>query len=819
MPGTQKSLLFEGKVVFLLFLPIAEVLGNCGQPPMYPTAQPLEEYMRRKDYSSGAKVTYKCIIGYRRLMGSSSIQCVDGQWTPLKMMCERKSCGSAGEILNGRFKYEDVLFGHKALAECNIGYHLVGRNYRQCLDSGWDGDIPHCKIVKCPDPPEVTDAEVAGLTQGPFDFNSVISYRCLRGQLIGDREIFCTENGTWSSPPPECKEIVCANPHVTNGRKTHGYGRTYKYKDIVSIACNPGYHLNGTGQILCGEHGHWLPYVPQCLYRRAMTCSQPSVANGRMTSQHRPLYKYNDKVTFACDAGFRLNGTGKITCREFNHWAPRIPQCVPLKGATFSEIVCGPPGKIKNGRFVTNKTHLGSVATAVCNKGYRLVGQGQRKCLNTGWDGDIPQCEITTCISPNVTNGFQKGKLRDTYKYRKSLSFACHEGFMLNGPSSVTCDENGEWSPSIPTCSALNGTCSIPPHQNNAHPRVDFQTQKEYASGAEVMYTCALGYRRMGGSSSVQCINGEWTQLKLKCEPKSCGSAGEIRNGRFMYDGVHFGSRATAVCDEGYQLVGRGYRDCLASGWSGDIPHCETVRCPDPPEVTDGEVAGLEEGPFDFNSVISYRCLRGQLIGDKEIFCTQNGTWSRPLPQCKEVYCMNPVVTNGRQIRGRRSTYKYRETVAFECDLGYKLNGPSMAMCEADGKWSHLPACVKVQCSSPLVHAGKIIQGSSGQYIYGHSVTIECDYRYQLNGHSKITCDKDGQWKPSVPTCESSKAECPYPSVDFAGIQDGYKSRFTTGDTVTLSCSYGYRLNGPSSIWCDRNGQWYPYLPKCEYLY
>lgn len=59
--------------------------------------------------------------------------------------------------------------------------------------------------VVCEDPPEVTNAIRSGIQDEPYIYKSAIRYRCHVGTLIGEKEIWCTKNGTWSAPAPECR--------------------------------------------------------------------------------------------------------------------------------------------------------------------------------------------------------------------------------------------------------------------------------------------------------------------------------------------------------------------------------------------------------------------------------------------------------------------------------------------------------------------------------------------------------------------------------------------------------------------------------------
>ncbi|XP_036447746.1 sushi, von Willebrand factor type A, EGF and pentraxin domain-containing protein 1 isoform X2 [Colossoma macropomum] len=179
--------------------------GKCSRLPHHPDAMPRQEYLRKGEYEPDDYVRFKCNPGYRWAGGSSSIRCKNGHWTSLEMRCERKPCGSAGEIANGRFQYTGVSFGDTATAECFEGYRLVGFGVRRCRAEGWDGRTPVCEVVKCPSPPEVPGAEIFDTTDGHAEYGHVVSYRCRSGSLIGAQDIYCTEHGTWSAPPPRCQ--------------------------------------------------------------------------------------------------------------------------------------------------------------------------------------------------------------------------------------------------------------------------------------------------------------------------------------------------------------------------------------------------------------------------------------------------------------------------------------------------------------------------------------------------------------------------------------------------------------------------------------
>ncbi|XP_061651739.1 complement receptor type 1-like isoform X4 [Phyllopteryx taeniolatus] len=255
-----------------------------------------------------------------------------------------------------------------------------------------------------------------------------------------------------------------------------------------------------------------------------------------------------------------------------------------------------------------------------------------------------------------------------------------------------------QWEPKPPQCltpPACQGGCSAPANLDESHANLadDFISRTTFGPGERVRYTCDVGYSPVGGSRYRSCSRGQWTPLLLKCERKLCGSAGEIKNGRFMYTGVQFGDTATAHCDDGFQLVGRPTRNCMSFGWDGHAPFCEVVECEEPPEVANTERKGTEEAPYKYRSVVVYECRAGTLLGNKAIWCTEDGTWSTP-PTCKEITCPSPKVPNGSWTRGHIRLYQHRDTIAIGCRHGYTVVGTSTVTCGDDGQWiPSLPKC------------------------------------------------------------------------------------------------------------------------------
>ncbi|XP_031172593.2 complement receptor type 1 isoform X2 [Sander lucioperca] len=387
-------------------------------------------------------------------------------------------------------------------------------------------------------------------------------------------------------------------------------------------------------------------------------------------------------------------------------------QCVDGKWTKLTlkceKKYCGNAGELLNGEFhYEGNSFVGEKVYAVCNEGYTVKGLNYMICKKSGWTGEFPSCEEegTTCSTPAVANSVSSAGGVSVYRVGDNVIFTCSQGFQLDGAQRVTCGPGGVWQPQLPRCLPSHDKtespdvergCSVPVnnHNSKAHLADKYIQRTSFASGERVHYVCAVGYIQAGGSRYCKCIKGKWTPLRLKCERKPCGSAGEIINGQFTYTGVAFGDTATAVCDEGYNLVGQATRNCMSQGWDGRVPACEAVVCAEPPRGTNAEIRSPQEPPYTYRSVIRYHCSVGTLIGQRHISCTENGTWSDPAPTCKEITCPSPNVPNAYWTGAQAKLYQDRDTISIECKLGYTKIGPSTVTCGGDGRWfPGLPKC------------------------------------------------------------------------------------------------------------------------------
>uniref|UniRef100_A0A8C7VW57 Sushi domain-containing protein n=1 Tax=Oncorhynchus mykiss TaxID=8022 RepID=A0A8C7VW57_ONCMY len=478
---------------------------NCTKPIGGPNMVLSDAFITQETFVDGANVTFKCAIGYASTGRSPPVTCTAGVWSEVKLKCERKSCGSPGEVMNGQFNLsEGILFGDQVVATCNTGYVLVGSGVRTCMDGGWDGRVPVCEVVKCGKPPNIVNGGPVVPPDDTYDYGSVVQYDCEKDYtLVGTKYITCSENGEFQPAPPECKMVSCPPPVVENGVRIDGRP-PYTYMSFVTYRCNAGYEMEGQDSLTCEIEGWSAPY-PTC---KAKNCSKPIGGPNMVLSDAfitQETFVDGANVTFQCAIGYASTGRSPpVTCTA-GVWSE-----VKLKCERKS---CGSPGEVMNGQFNLSEGILfGDQVVATCNTGYVLVGSGVRTCMDGGWDGRVPVCEVVKCGKPpNIVNGGPVVPPDDTYDYGSVVQYDCEKDYTLVGTKYITCSENGEFQPAPPECKMVS---CLPPVVVNGV-RIDGRPPYTYMSF--VTYRCNAGYE-MEGKASLTCDIEGWSAPYPTCK-------------------------------------------------------------------------------------------------------------------------------------------------------------------------------------------------------------------------------------------------------------------------------------------------------------
>ncbi|KAI1891513.1 hypothetical protein AGOR_G00144580 [Albula goreensis] len=270
----------------------------------------------------------------------------------------------------------------------------------------------------------------------------------------------------------------------------------------------------------------------------------------------------------------------------------------------------------------------------------------------------------------------------------------------------------------------VEADCSRLPYVENADVS-EKSLKSNYTEGDELLFNCRVGYvssRRI----TYKCVDRRWNAgRRINCSPKQCELPEDITNGHYeIVNGTEFvfGTVIKYFCDEGYMLVGRSdTRLCLSEGWSDRVPHCEVVKCVaelnNPNVIVSGQGDG---GPIKYGHVLHFKCESSELtlVGEPEVVCLSNGTWSSPFPSCREEITsqITPTMRTGTGFSGyscgpppsipfaditglQKAVYKNGDRVEYQCKKQYVVQGSLIATCSY-GNWHQYQ---QLKCLEPCV--------------------------------------------------------------------------------------------------------------------
>ncbi len=194
----------------------------------------------------------------------------------------------------------------------------------------------------------------------------VATYACTSGYVLagngGSNTRRCQADGTWTGTEPTCEEIVdpCTPSPCLHGGECAIVGEAF--------VCDCG----GTG-----HEGDMCEVPLPC----ADTLTPPEHGSVDRTSGAT-----GDVATYACDAGYTLDGDATRTCQADGSWSGAEPDCTP---SPCAETLAAPSqGAVDRTTGVT-----GDVAIYTCNEGCTLEGVPRRRCEPDGtWSGVAPTC-------------------------------------------------------------------------------------------------------------------------------------------------------------------------------------------------------------------------------------------------------------------------------------------------------------------------------------------------------------------------------------------------------------------------------------------
>jgi hypothetical protein len=270
----------------------------------------------------------------------------------------------------------------------------------------------------------------------------------------------------------------------------------------------------------------------------------------------------------------------------------------------------------------------GSLAAYSCDIGWQISGAPTRTCQSDGtWSGSAPTCAIKDC-GP-LTAPKDGSVSAPTTTYGSTATYSCAAGFGPSGSSTRTCQLDGTWDGMQPTCVVAN----CPALQGPTGGSVSAPTLTYGSTGS---YLCDVGYIINGLMSRMCQSNGQWSGTQPTCDPKDCGAPGKPLHGSVVAATTTNTSRANYMCDSGYTLSGSSTRTCQSDQmWSGSVPSCLPNDCGAPGAIAFGMVS---YSATSFGSSAIYSCTTNYTIsgGSASVTCQANGQWTVK-PSCADI--------------------------------------------------------------------------------------------------------------------------------------------------------------------------------------
>jgi hypothetical protein len=772
--------------------PAADVAGDVAATEGGSTScpaldNPMGGTVSAPDLTPGATATYSCTVG-NKLAGSATRMCQpDGTWDGTAPTCAPNDCGPLTAPMNGSVSAPTTTLGSVATYSCDPGLGPSGSSTRTCQADGWDGMQPTCVVANCP----ALAGPAGGSVVAPMlSFGATATYSCSSGYtMAGAVTRTCKTDGTWSDAAPTCTIKDCgALTAPMNGAVTTSGGTMYRATG--SYTCSAGYTVSGTSAVTCQADGTWSASAPTCVpkdcgalmaptngsvaatvttfgasatYSCAMgyvlgagatrmcgadgnwtgtapTCSivdcgaLAAPTNGSVSA---PKTTYGQVATYSCMAGYGPSGSATRTCQASGSWDGVAPTCVVANCPALSS----PTGGTVSAPTLT----YGSTATYSCSTGYTLSGMSTRMCQSSGstmgtWSGTAPTCTIVDCgalMAP--TSGTVSAP---TTTYGSMATYGCNTGYAASGSVTRTCQGDGTWSSTAPTCAIRNcGVLAGPTNGTVSAPTTTY--------GSTATYSCNMGYNVAGTATRACQADGTWGGTAPTCAPKDCGTLMAPANGSVSAPTTTYGSVATYSCAIGYGASGSSTRTCQADGtWSGTMPSCVIANC----MALSGPNNGTVSAPsLTFGSMATYACNYGyQPSGPTTRTCQADKTWSGTAPLCNPKDCGAPMAPVNGSVSAPTTTVGGVATNM--CNMGYTLSGAVTRTCQGDQTWSATtPTCVPVDCGVIKNLSNGTASYSSGTTL-GSTATITCNTNFQETGTSPVTCLSSGSWS-GTPSC------------------------------------------------------------------
>uniref|UniRef100_A0A6J0VLD2 Complement factor H-like isoform X1 n=2 Tax=Pogona vitticeps TaxID=103695 RepID=A0A6J0VLD2_9SAUR len=302
-------------------------------------------------------------------------------------------------------------------------------------------------------------------------------------------------------------------------------------------------------------------------------CRPPEIDFGDIVRNIKMEYMERDRIQYACNPGYDLEGSDWITC-TVEDWTPQ-PKCWAPCNIT-KEQLDEKNLLLRGGQRHSALIKNGHTLEFMCQKGYIIISPTVRKCA----DGHLT---LPTCTSAET-----------------------------GSEMSITGDMSSETPLPLAWNPPAEVLCTTPQIDNGSF----LPVQTQYKLGDMIHASCYPGYTLEHRNNSSECTKYGWLPY-LKCISKRCDYP-HIENGALSwsntyYSDVYFpkkeGETIHFRCNRGFLPENKKHWHmirCTELGWDPE-PKC-FKQCIPPKHLPHGQVTDDSKNIFIEGDTISFHC-------------------------------------------------------------------------------------------------------------------------------------------------------------------------------------------------------------------
>ncbi|GMT03427.1 hypothetical protein PENTCL1PPCAC_25601 [Pristionchus entomophagus] len=449
--------------------PPAFIHSMCGPPPPFGIGMRvfnMENYVRAEHiaFPHGTILEVGCSVSSTG-RSITEYRCDDGDWehdepvaceyggAPCSFVASSRTSLVTFDEQRQQIVHFNQMFndGARLRFRCaNIGTQkLKGRHESVCSDGVWNSNPPVCVDLD----PLAVKPDAIPIHYEVLNGASSISSK---GELLIDRSttvVFSCAYPRRLGQPKWLQEVTSTYrtyPKSLNSIGTFGRKAVDVYQLTVAVA-----QPEDSGAFYCiapdgRRHGvrlrvHGIHCAP--LTNSSTAFVHPSLPN--LSS-----FFVGTHVQFSCPRGHAIrDGTTSALCTETGRWSAALPNCQP---SSCSPLLIDSRQMLS----VSVSSYLfGGTANFKCRSPFRLspTTPPSIHCTSDGnWSGKVPECIEAKCGEATMPhNGYQLGEAQVTYPVGTRVHFGCLDKHRMEGPSSIECLSNGEWSEMNSRCRPL----------------------------------------------------------------------------------------------------------------------------------------------------------------------------------------------------------------------------------------------------------------------------------------------------------------------------------------------------------------------------